>query len=288
MDTSIQPEKPVGATEPEHLDLVARYFDESADEWSSLYEKATRANDLLLADRKKLAVKFVESHLEGGARILDAGCGAGLTALELARRGYVLHGVDVSEKMIALAREHFRREGIPSERYEFGEDDLSKGTLPEGSFDGVTALGFLQYQSDEASALAAINRLLEPGGILVISGPMGGRKICNYLGLANLYYRSRGLARRLLRRPPRSPSSPFLLQQISVHSYTVRRFKQLLGDAGFDVLISKGHGFVGYEIIDRWLSPRAEVALHRFFTGLAKVLPIGRWGNDLIVVARKR
>ncbi len=47
--------------------------------------------------------------LEPGERVLDVGCGPGRHAHELARRGIAVHGVDISERFVELAREHAPR-----------------------------------------------------------------------------------------------------------------------------------------------------------------------------------
>jgi hypothetical protein len=54
------------------------------------------------------------------------------------------------------------------------------------------------------------------------------------------------------------------------------------------VLLEYGHGFVEFAGLAPRLSYEAQLRLHRSCSTLAKRLPLGRWGNDLIVVARRR
>ena len=82
-------------------------------------------------------------------------------------------------------------------------------------------------------------------------------------------------------------SSEEVLFQISAHAYSYGRFRRLLREAGFQIESCRGHGYVNFEIIGRRIGRRGELFLHRFFSAVARVLPIGRWANDLIVVARK-
>ena len=62
----------------------------------------------------------------------------------------------------------------------------------------------------------------------------------------------------------------------------------MLEAAGFDVLELRGHGYVNFAIIGPHLGFKGEMFLNRFFTAVSKVLPISRWANDIIVVARRR
>jgi len=280
-----------------HLDLVGNYFDQNAGEWSDLYRRVQRVNDIVLADRKNAAVEQLALRLPPGGRILDAGCGAGLAALDLARRGFFVHGFDVAPKMLELARKNLTENQIAADRFALSCGDVASATPPASSFDGVAALGFLQYQPDERVALREFHRVLKPGGVIVITGPTR-IKLSNYLGLSRTYY---ALRSKLRRKPAARPavareaapagaqasSTRAVLRQISPHAYSYGRFQELLDSTGFRVLLRKGHGFVNFEIIGKRLGFRGEMCLHRLFSKLAKVLPIGRFANDIIVVAEK-
>ena len=304
-----------------HLDLVGNYFDQNAGEWSDLYRRIQRVNDIVLADRKNTAVEELSSRVRAGGRILDAGCGAGLAALDLAKRGYFVHGVDVAAKMLDLARTNLTQNGVSADRFELSCGDVAGLNLAAGSFDGVAALGFLQYQPDERVALRELHRLLKLGGVIVITGP-ARTKLSNYFGLSRFYYalraklRPQPAARPPLAAPAAAPAASSsrmetasgvgtassgsaaggfgsvaahraVLRQISPHAYSYGRFRELLGASGFRVLATKGHGYVNFEIIGKRLGFRGEMFLHRFFTGLSRFLPIGRFANDVIVVAER-
>jgi len=297
---------PVGgraAAEAEHIGMVETYFDANAQDWSDLYRKAQRVNDLVLAARRDTSVEFLSKGLPPGAKIMDAGCGAGLTALALIQRGFHVHGIDVSQKMLDCCAENLTKSGIPQDCYELSRTDVIRGGFEPETFDGIAALGFLQYQRDEVEALRQLLRVLKPGGLLVVTGPSRTR-LSEFLGMARHYYRvRRGISRRLrrLRPAPPRPAAPagqpapapapsaqhHLLERISVHSYTPGRFRWLLEQAGFRMERHKGHGFANFAIIGHRLGFRGELVLHRSLSAISRVLPIGRWANDLIVVARK-
>jgi len=266
---------------PERIDLVENYFDQHASYWSNAYQTPQSINDQVLANRNRIAINYVSKHLDPGTTVLDAGCGAGPTTLALLQNGFSVHAVDISQKMLDLCRKNLTRQNIPEERYKLAQADIVEKPLLDASFDGVVALGFLQYQQDENRALATLFKLLKPGGVLVLSGPVK-RKISNYFGLANLYY----AALRRLKRVEMNEELA-ILHQISTHYYSVGRFKKLLRQAGFTILEHRGHGFLNFAILHDYTS-RGKHFLHHFFTQLSETMPfIGRFGNDMVVVAKK-
>lgn len=262
------------------IELVADYFDQHADYWSAAYQRPQTVGDLVLANRNRIAVDFVSDNLRPGAKVLDAGCGAGPTTLALIQSGFVVHAVDISKKMLHLCERNLAANAIAPDKYSLEQIDLMQASLPEASFDAIVALGFLQYQSDEHHALSRLHKLLKPGGILVVSGPVK-IKLSEYFGLAKLYY---AIANRIRKIEPNEELA--VLHQISTHYYGVGRFKRVLRDAGFVMLKHQGHGFINFAVIRDWTA-RGQHLLHRFFTRLSKVLPIGRFGNDMVVVAKK-
>lgn len=283
------------STKP-RISKVESYFDETAQDWSELYDKAKRVNDLVLAARKRVAIEQLSARIPPDSRVLDAGCGAGLASADLLAAGHRILGVDISTKMLGHAKQNFEARGFEAARYELTNTDILEAGLPAESFEGILALGFLQYQSDEHKALQELKRLLKPGGALVITGPTD-RRIANWLGMAKYYH---ALRRRLSFKKPTGEFTPEqiqaareaqasrqLLNEISTHTYDLTRFDRLLTQAGFQVEHKRGHGFVNYAIIGGVIGYSGELFLHRFFTGVSKVLPIGRWANDVIMVATK-
>src|SRR5579864_6453204 len=116
--------KDVSSQSDDHLKNVKRWFGTHAQEWSDLYKDVRRVNDIVLINRKNIAVNCIAQRLPQGSRILDAGCGAGLVALDLARRGYFVHGVDIAREMIELCEENLGGQGIPPDRYSFTQADI--------------------------------------------------------------------------------------------------------------------------------------------------------------------
>jgi SAM-dependent methyltransferase len=97
---------------------------------------------------------------------LDVGCGDGLLACRLAERCSSVTGIDSDARMITVARQ--RAERSPGQ-LTFVQADFLAHPMAEASFDFVCANTSLHHM-DFAAALAAISRLLRPGGRLAVVG----------------------------------------------------------------------------------------------------------------------
>ncbi len=104
-----------------------------------------------------------------GRAILDAGCGDGTFALELARSGANVVGVDADREMIAAAQEAARAAGAKAQ-FEVGR--IEALPFPDASFDAAVAVTVLCLVADPARAMAEMERVLKPGGILAL-GELG-------------------------------------------------------------------------------------------------------------------
>ncbi|HEU0103017.1 MAG TPA: class I SAM-dependent methyltransferase [Mycobacteriales bacterium] len=127
---------------------------------------------------------YVDALLPRGARVLDAGCGTGRVAVELARRGHEVVGVDNDASMLAVARTH------PGPRWR--DADLASLDLPD-RFDLVVAAGnvvvFLAAGTEPA-VVARLAQHLVPGGLLVAGWRTDRLAVATYDGWA----RDAGLA----------------------------------------------------------------------------------------------
>ncbi len=104
------------------------------------------------------------SGLERGARVADLGCGSGVFTHLLHCAGYTCVGLDISPKLIALARSKYP--GI-----EFVEGDIEHLPFAEGSFDGVMLSGVVHHLPDPSHCAAEVSRILRPGGRFVAFDP---------------------------------------------------------------------------------------------------------------------
>jgi len=100
-----------------------------------------------------------------GAEILDAGCGTGRYAIELARRGYAVHGVDLSPDLIDVATRAIDESG----RLSFNVGDIA--CLPISRYRAILCRGVLNDIIAEAAReaiFAAFARAIRPNGVLIL------------------------------------------------------------------------------------------------------------------------
>ena len=112
---------------------------------------------------------FVDSLLGGAGRVLDAGCGTGRVAVELARRGFDVAGVDVDDEMISGAR-------AKAPELAWHQLDLASFDLGE-TFDAVVMAGnvlLFTAPGTEAAVVARCAVHLSAGGALVAGFQLRG------------------------------------------------------------------------------------------------------------------
>jgi SAM-dependent methyltransferase len=135
------------------------------------YESFFESDDwLLLAttrepERTQLEVDFCASHLPPGGRILDVPCGTGRHSEPLAGRGFTVAGLDISERVLEVARA-----AVPGA--DFRRGDMRELPWPDGSFDGLinlwTAFGYFESEDENERVMREFARVLAPGGVLIL------------------------------------------------------------------------------------------------------------------------
>jgi SAM-dependent methyltransferase len=113
-----------------------------------------------------IAAWLVERGIVPGAKILDAGCGTGRYAIELARRGYLVHGIDLSPELIEIASDRPER---PTAGVSFAVGDLT--VLQRAQYAAILCRGVLNdVIEDEArdAAVGAFAGALQSAGVLIL------------------------------------------------------------------------------------------------------------------------
>ncbi len=105
--------------------------------------------------------------LAPGARVLDVACGDGRLALELARRGLCVTGVDISEEFLAAGRRSAAEQGLTVEWRQSDMRDLPWREDFDGAFCGGSSFGFLGDAGD-SDFLRAVARTLKSGARFAI------------------------------------------------------------------------------------------------------------------------
>jgi magnesium-protoporphyrin O-methyltransferase len=139
-------------------DQLEHYFDRTAVEmWKRMTSDApvSRIRATVRAGRDAMRATILDwLPLDlTGARILDAGCGTGALALELAKRGAAVVGVDVSPTLVGLAREKAPvRTGRGAATFAVG--DMLDSSL--GEFDYVVAMdSLIHYQGEDIARIVS-------------------------------------------------------------------------------------------------------------------------------------
>ncbi len=140
---------------------VAEAFDRIAGTFDSNLENATTARL-----RMKL-YSVIESLIQPGSTVLDVSCGTGIDALYLAKQGYRLCGIDISEKMIAATRLKFEDAGFDHVNFMVTSyDRLTPNNVPLADL-VFSNFGGLNCTPDLKSAAEAIASVTKPGGYFI-------------------------------------------------------------------------------------------------------------------------
>ena len=103
-----------------------------------------------------------------GKRVLDVGCGGGILADAMARKGADVVGIDLAGKSLKVAQLHALEAQTPHISYrEISAEDMALEQA--ASFDVVTCMEMLEHVPDPASIVAACAALVKPGGWVFFS-----------------------------------------------------------------------------------------------------------------------
>ena len=103
-----------------------------------------------------------------GKRVLDIGCGGGILADAMARKGAEVLGIDLAGKALKVAQLHALEAQTPGVSYREVSAETLAVEQPE-SFDVVTCMEMLEHVPDPSSVVRACAALVKPGGHVFFS-----------------------------------------------------------------------------------------------------------------------
>lgn len=112
-------------------------------------------------------LEVTRAHLRPDMAVLEFGCGTGSTAIAQAPYVNQIRAIDISSKMIGIARTRAAAANVDNVRFEVSAfEDVE---APDQSFDAVMGHSILHLLEDRNAAIAKVHRLLKPGGVFVSS-----------------------------------------------------------------------------------------------------------------------
>lgn len=117
-----------------------------------------------------LRLNWIDDFCQGlaGKKILDVGCGGGILAESMARRGADVLGIDMGAAPLAVARLHAEQAQVNTIQYQqIPVEELAQAQA--GQYDIVTCMEMLEHVPDPASIVKACHDLVKPGGHVFFS-----------------------------------------------------------------------------------------------------------------------
>ena len=116
-----------------------------------------------------LRLDWIDQHAAiKGKTVVDVGCGGGILAESMARRGANVLGIDLADKPLKVAQLHAMEAGVANLDYRSIAAEALAAEQP-AQFDVVTCMEMLEHVPDPASVVRACAALLKPGGRLFLS-----------------------------------------------------------------------------------------------------------------------
>lgn len=142
-------------------EAIREKWDESAQSYDSYHGHGIKSEE----ERSAWNRAFDKALPKGKLKILDVGCGTGEISHLLAEMGYLVTGIDLSDKMLAVAKSKFEASGYAA-LFECG--DAENLSFSDGSFDIVLNRHLLWTLPHPKAALQEWKRVLKNGGHVVL------------------------------------------------------------------------------------------------------------------------
>ena len=161
----------------------------------------------------------------------------------LAKRGFVIEAIDHAQSMVDLTVEHARQRGILSQ-ISACTGDIHELSYEDQTFDLIVALGVVPWLHDYKQALTEVERVLKPGGYVVLT-------MDNALRASTLFdpktsppvAKIRWILKSKLKRSDLLSSRKTSTDEIAYSQHSPKQFNRSLCEAGLTILKSTSVGF---------------------------------------------
>lgn len=165
-----RPGEPPGSVDPAEAAFYTRladtWWDQDGPFWPLHRLNGLRTGFIRRQLCEALGRDMAERAPLSGLEVLDIGCGGGILSEAIAALGATVHGVDVVERNIAVAREHARRRGN-GVRYEVSSAEALREAGQR--YDVVLNMEVVEHVADVQGFMDACAALVKPGGIMFVA-----------------------------------------------------------------------------------------------------------------------
>jgi ubiquinone/menaquinone biosynthesis C-methylase UbiE len=265
---------------------VDSHFDSMSSYWADIYHIRS-VEGAIHQQRMAVVLEWIDDlALPKGSRILEIGCGAGLTTIKLACRGYGVDAIDSSEAMVERTLREVTESGA-GDRVKVFRGDANSLPFEDDTFTLVLAIGVIPWLESPDTAVREMARVLKPGGYVILNSDNLMR--LNYL-LDPRYYPALAPLRRILKRTLertglRKPRVDL------VHMQTTSYIDQVCSRNRLEIERAFTLGFGPFSFLGRTLLPQSlGISLHYRLQALADrgVAGLRSTGSQYVVLGRKR
>lgn len=210
---------------------VSHWFEPLADHMGEAYLRYSFTK----GTRQEVDFLWDALQLVAGARVLDVGCGPGRHALELARRGAVVHGIDIAQRFVEIGQSAAATENLDV-TFERGDArDLRR--QPTRNADAVVCLcqgafGLMTESGDDQGVLDGLVHQVRLGGFIALSA-FNAYFAVKYHEAAR-FDAATGVSHEVTE--IRSPSGEVRSADLWTGCYTPRELRLMLGRSGAEVV----------------------------------------------------